>query len=367
MADITQDFLKNRIRRELTIEVSVSNSCNKRCKYCFENKSGCLDKNPSHYNEDHLLKLLISKCEDIKNGQYKSLQISFWGGEPFLNEELIEKVVEKTCSYKFIRYHIYTNGTITDKTIKFLHSENFLQNKDKFIIQVSYDGEPHNLIQRGYSYDEIEKVVEELQKSGIRWNFKSTLSLDCIEHFSEMWDSFSKLHEKYPHIQFSPTIDTTNCDISKFDEFKKQLISITKKEMKFYDENGDFLLIWFTDRNKRVCNVNDQLFIDYNGDTYTCHGCPYIQESEKFKGKNIKDIQNLDECIGFGYVINRPRECIQCEAKYCAVCFCTKTDTTDIKKNWGTSASRDGNLCKYHRFIGKITNILDYMMITKEI
>lgn len=364
MADIAQDFLNGMGRQELTIEISVSNSCNKRCKYCFEQKSGCLDRKTGHYDEDRLLKLLVGKCEDVKNGQYSSLQISFWGGEPFLNEDLMERIVQYTSPYGFVRYHVYTNGTVTDRTLKFLQSESILKIKDRMSIQVSYDGEPHNSLQRGYGYSEIESVVDQLEKLGYEWGFKPTLSLDCVGHFSEMWDSFAKLHGKYPHIKFSPTIDTTKCTDERFDEFRRQLMRIAHREMSFYEENGDFLISWFTDRSKRTCNVNDHVFIDYDGNTYTCHGCPYLEDSDRFRGKNIAEIENLDECIGFGYDIHRPLECVQCEAKYCSVCFCTKIGTSDIKKNWGASATRDPTLCKYHKLIGKVINILDYAMIT---
>ncbi len=124
---------------------------------------------------------------------------------------------------------------------------------------------------------------------------------------------------------------------------------------------------WFTNRTHKTCDVNDHIFINRDGYTYTCHGCPYLDNPKMFMGCNIKDVENLDECTGYGYNINRPPECVQCEAKYCAICFCTKVDGNDIKSNWGSSATKDTNLCKYYKFIGYITNILDYVMITKEI
>ncbi len=74
-----------------------------------------------------------------------------------------------------------------------------------------------------------------IDSTGFFWNFKSTLSLGCIEHFSEMWDSFCEIHKRYPHVKFSPTIDTTECDIGKFEEFKHQLVGISHKEVGFYE------------------------------------------------------------------------------------------------------------------------------------
>lgn len=367
MADITQDFLVGRSRRDLAIEISVSDSCNKKCKYCFEQKSGCFSKKVVSYDEDLLLKLILGKCRDIEQGEYTGLRISFWGGEPFLNVGFVTRVIEHTCSYPFVRYHIYTNGTLADAIEGFSKTDSVANNASRISIQVSYDGDPHNELMRGYGYLEIERSVETIDKAGFFWSFKSTLSFDCIAHFEEMWDSFSVLHKKYPHIKFSPTIDTTECDIGRFEEFKTQLIRVAHKEIGFYKENGDFLLSWFTDRLHKTCDVNDHIYIDRDGYTYTCHGCPYLKDSDAFRGANIENVENLDECIGYGYNVRRPKDCVQCEAKYCAICFCTKADRKDVKGSWGAAAPKDGNLCKYYKFVGYITNILDYIMITEEI
>jgi len=43
------------------------------------------------------------------------LIFSFWGGEPFVNFEYMLKILEHTHKYDFVKYHCYSNGTLTDK------------------------------------------------------------------------------------------------------------------------------------------------------------------------------------------------------------------------------------------------------------
>ncbi len=137
------------------IEVSVSDSCNKRCKYCFENKSGCFSRKSKSYDEDLLLKLILDKCHDIENGEYTGLTISFWGGEPFLNMRFMTRVIEHTLKYSFVRYHIYTNGTLVNEIENFSNVNSIRKNSERISIQVSYDGDQHNELMRGYGYQEI--------------------------------------------------------------------------------------------------------------------------------------------------------------------------------------------------------------------
>lgn len=131
-----------------------------------------------------LLKLILDKCHDIENGEYTGLTMSFWGGEPFLNSGFVIRIIENTCAYPYVRYHIYTNGTLAKEIENFTKNAWVSKNTSRISIQVSYDGNFHNEQMRGYGYSEIEKSVDLIDSAGFFWNFKSTLSLDCIEHFS---------------------------------------------------------------------------------------------------------------------------------------------------------------------------------------
>jgi hypothetical protein len=42
------------------------------------------------------------------------------------------KIIEATSCYKFVRYHIYSNGTLVDNYINFLKHELVLNNVDRF-------------------------------------------------------------------------------------------------------------------------------------------------------------------------------------------------------------------------------------------
>lgn len=108
--------------------------------------------------------------------------IVFFGGEPFLNFELIrnavlyavEEIVEKRK--KYIGFTLTTNGTIlTNEIISFLK-------KYKIGLTISLDGDRtiHNrsrVFENGEgSFDVIEKNIKRLKEAGIKFELRATLS-----------------------------------------------------------------------------------------------------------------------------------------------------------------------------------------------
>ena len=42
------------------------------------------------------------------------MSITFWGGEPLLNLEFVEKIISATIEHDFVNYYMFTNGTLID-------------------------------------------------------------------------------------------------------------------------------------------------------------------------------------------------------------------------------------------------------------
>ncbi len=125
---------KNSIVQSLLL--LVSHVCNLSCSYCYAHEG-------TYNTDDGLMDFITArKAVDFlvkKSGEARDLNISFFGGEPFLNFELIKKTVnyiseEYKNTDKVFHYSITTNGTIlSTEQISFLKSNNFL-------ITVTIDG-----------------------------------------------------------------------------------------------------------------------------------------------------------------------------------------------------------------------------------
>lgn len=117
------------------ITLEINQRCNLRCKYCYLG-----DKNEKKMTYDTGCKALDIAFSEIKKHKDHKLSISFIGGEPLLDFQLIKDLVEycdkKNESLKYeIGYSITTNATITSEEIA-----DFLCDKN-FMIKISIDGE----------------------------------------------------------------------------------------------------------------------------------------------------------------------------------------------------------------------------------
>lgn len=95
----------------VNIQIKVSNMCNLKCTYCYA-------KQGNYGKEDSIMSLATAKkiAEKI-NELFPALQkISFFGGEPLLNLDGIEMIIN-TLKNKNIKYSMVTNGTILSEKL----------------------------------------------------------------------------------------------------------------------------------------------------------------------------------------------------------------------------------------------------------
>ena len=113
------------------LEIHLSNDCNMACSYCFAKggKYG-LDRRCKTMSWDTARKT-IKWFFELKRNKKGALSIQFFGGEPLLNIDVLEKslsfIREKVDAghCPFIQLQVSTNGTLlTDKAIKILAKHN---------------------------------------------------------------------------------------------------------------------------------------------------------------------------------------------------------------------------------------------------
>lgn len=178
--------------------LQVTQQCNLRCKYCAY--SG------NYYNRSHSSQRMdfetAKRAIDFyleRSKEEPQLCVSFYGGEPLLEFELITKCTEYILNRKGdhpIRFNMTTNGTLlTQKKVKFFEQNNFY-------IMVSLDGskESHDANRRYSndkgSFDDIMDKLDYIRKNhskffdnNIRVNTVINAKTDMEETFSLLADS----------------------------------------------------------------------------------------------------------------------------------------------------------------------------------
>lgn len=158
--EIDGDLIMKQIYNDNSLKalcLHIAHDCNLRCEYCFASK-GDYKRGRQLMPEDVALKAVDYLVEN--SGSKKNIEIDFFGGEPLLNFEVVQDVVEygrrveKQTGKKFY-FTITTNGTLlNDEIIDFINV-----NMDNVVISIDGRKKIHDSIRydtkgKG-SYDRI--------------------------------------------------------------------------------------------------------------------------------------------------------------------------------------------------------------------
>lgn len=131
--EFAEDILTNKINK---ITLQVTQECNFRCKYCVYS-GGYLNRTHSPKNMDWSMARKGIDFLYAHSRDSRVVYLGFYGGEPLLRYDLIEKSISYANSLfegKHLNFTITTNGSLlTKKMIEF-----FLKNDVK--ITISLDG-----------------------------------------------------------------------------------------------------------------------------------------------------------------------------------------------------------------------------------
>lgn len=181
--------------------LQVTQMCNLKCEYCPHAQDG----NPymrTHRNE-HMSKELAFRAIDYladHSKERKSIDISFFGGEPLIKFDLIKETVfyaEEKLRDKTITFNISTNAVLlTDEIIDFF-------SKHRFCICVSMDGP--------------EKIHDKNRKD---WSGRGS--------FTKVYENFSRLKKAVENTQSKIIINAVldlQCDIDEAECFFREIES----------------------------------------------------------------------------------------------------------------------------------------------
>jgi len=205
------------------LELALAETCNLACKYCY--CSSCRDME----NQGLMSEVVARKAIDwlfMKSGNAKELGITLFGGEPLLNRDVFQFVMEYSDAraketHKTIRYTMTTNGTLLDDmAIHYIKKHNFG-------LMVSLDGPPeiHDAQcpfrdGRG-SFDAAAAGIKRLMKRRKRVTVRCTMSnrrprmVDLIRFFEEFGFSRIVLGRVVSPVRPTP-LDCTEDTLAEF-------------------------------------------------------------------------------------------------------------------------------------------------------
>jgi len=351
------DFFLNHYMGNLILQ--VTQACNLRCKYCAY--SGDY-KNRSH-NELMMSEEIAKKAIDYfiaRSSEVPRLAFGFYGGEPFLNFNLIKilaKYIKQKAQGKECLFNITTNGTIMNEEII-----QFLVNYEVNLF-ISLDG-PKEVHDRNRcfgsgkgSYDVVMNNMELVRKIAPEYvnkkvGFSAVLNTDIsfcsyskfFTNYEEVKDQmfiasirnpYSMKEDKKPHdngadLQFNDDIEyeTFKYMLYRGGRIEKQDVS---KVVSIW-ERTDLLDI----AEKRVLGTevpdifhpsgpcipgSARLFVNASGDLYPCERVSETSKACKFGSINSGiDIEKAKEFMNIGCLTEN--ECKNCwAARYCGACI----------------------------------------------
>lgn len=162
-------------KRPYNLSFIVTHECNLRCVYCYES-----NRDNAQLDADQV-KGIIS--EYLNNEKYASVQIDFFGGEPWLKFDLIKEVCEWVWERQWKNKYLFfttTNGTLIHGEVK----EWLRKNKERFWCGLSLDGrrETHNK-NRSNSFDKID--LDFFLECWPKQTVKMTISPLSIDNFAD--------------------------------------------------------------------------------------------------------------------------------------------------------------------------------------
>ncbi|TCU77205.1 uncharacterized protein EV204_10263 [Tissierella praeacuta] len=177
----------------LDITLSLTEKCNFNCVYCYQTR------NPVEMTIKEADKLLEKVRTLLEINNYKELRISYFGGEPLLNYNILlhlHNEFKKMCDKLHILYlpYLVTNGYLLD-------IENIIQINFE-TIQITIEGmkDTHNHLRKS-NFNSFDKIISNIDNIIDRINsriiFRINLCKENVLEASELIKYLTKRYSKY--------------------------------------------------------------------------------------------------------------------------------------------------------------------------
>ncbi|MCM1083956.1 MAG: Cys-rich peptide radical SAM maturase CcpM [Clostridium sp.] len=348
------DYLEHHLdKRVAQLILQVTQQCNLRCEYCVY--SG------NYYNRTHnAQRMNWDTAKDAidffinHSRESKEVVISFYGGEPILEMELIMKsisYIESRIEGKNVVYAMTTNGTLLNESnMKYFAEKNF-----KLMISLDGSKEEHDrnrkFINGNGTFDIIINNVKKFKKSfpvyvSENVHFNTVISpkanLSCIEEYFSTDDVLADQEVMFNMVNTSGMKDESNFSFSKQFNMKRKyeylklllmlvgkcdksrvskLVIESAKQIRdnYKDIRGKSHLTPIYHPSGPCVPGVDRLFVTVKGDFYPCEKVPELGYAKIGSLAGGYEISNIEELLNIGRMTET--QCKECWAlQLCSIC-----------------------------------------------
>lgn len=134
IAEQRDRFLKARGHTPPVITITTTMDCNLGCYYCYESRT------KERLHTDSINDIVEQAGRTVDESEFSTLHVDWYGGEPFLNVEFLEKAslaLQEMCSKKGARYSasVISNGTEWPSDV-----DEFVKKHKIRQVQITFDG-----------------------------------------------------------------------------------------------------------------------------------------------------------------------------------------------------------------------------------
>ena len=270
-------------KRNGRLTLILTNQCNLNCVYCYEK---CKGKEIMTF--DIAQKAIL---EEMNSNKYTMLEIYLFGGEPFLEFELIKEIVEWMENFRWkipYRIMISTNGVGWSKEIKLWLKEH----RNNICIVLSLDGDriSHNL-NRNNSYDKID--INFIRKNWPNDGVKMTISEISLPRLAQNVIHIHELGMKFSECNFAMGMIWNKSSINILNDQMSKLLEFYMNNPQYECANIINMPIEICEKKKeitKVCGAGENRTIYTDGTEYPCN---YITPMG-FNEKEIEELKSFD-------------------------------------------------------------------------
>jgi len=293
----------------------ITNQCNLNCSYCFVDKS------------EEVMKIQTYKkiFEEYKE---KINSITFFGGEPLLQFELIKQIIEynEKNNYRY-NYIINTNGINIDNNIIELCKKN------NILLNISLDGNKKSNSKNRFDakiFKLVERNIKAIKKEGIQFIINYVITTNNIKYITESIKYF--LNNDFMDICFLIDYDAI-WSKKHIEELRKQLEKSIPIMLKA--KNEDFIKIYpiynkinhiIEEKDSIKCNFgNDNMVVYCDGKKYPCISFAKNNDYEIIGKESIfTNICNVEKCKECEHKNICDNNCM------CKFCYSNKKSEIDV-------------------------------------
>ena len=225
---------------------NVTRACNLRCSYCFTH--GCTYGRMSWETARDGINFLVKNAID---GNQSTIEVSFWGGEPLLEWELIQRMLEHTRRVAPAGMKIDFGGTTNGLLLTPEKFDVCDEYRLGFMVSIDGTAKTHDRFRKtilGHGSHAI--VAKNCRIALQRWPWLKARFSPSVESVPDFFDDAKYLYELgFKHLMFSPVHEGDwNEDLYK---------SMEEQSYKLID--------WMVDQNKSGQKLSMEHFNTYVG------------------------------------------------------------------------------------------------------